>query len=142
MQEYFGLPVISLELVDPYFYHLDTALFVLSSDDRTIAYYPEAFSPGSREVLAPAVPGRGRRHPRGRARVRPELGLATATTSSSTRGAADLAAALARARLQPRPRRPVGVPQGRRRHQVLHPGDPLMTAPTHDRTHRPRTSAD
>ncbi|MFJ8599890.1 dimethylargininase [Streptomyces shenzhenensis] len=53
-QEFFGLPVISLTLVDPYFYHLDTALFVL--DDRTIAYYPEAFSPGSREVLARLYP--------------------------------------------------------------------------------------
>jgi len=50
VQEYFGVPVISLQLVDPYFYHLDTALFVL--DDDTIVYYPEAFSPGSREVLA------------------------------------------------------------------------------------------
>lgn len=37
-----GLPVVSLELVDPRFYHLDTALAVL--DDRTIAYYPPAFS--------------------------------------------------------------------------------------------------
>ena len=35
-----GLPVISLELVDPRFYHLDTALTVL--DDTTIAYYPPA----------------------------------------------------------------------------------------------------
>jgi N-dimethylarginine dimethylaminohydrolase len=46
--------VISLTLVDPYFYHLDTALFVL--DDENIAYYPEAFSPGSREVLARLYP--------------------------------------------------------------------------------------
>ncbi|SON61712.1 hypothetical protein MSIMFI_03229 [Mycobacterium simulans] len=36
------MPVISLELVDPRFYHLDTALAVL--DDHTIAYYPPAFS--------------------------------------------------------------------------------------------------
>ena len=36
------LPVVSLELVDPRFYHLDTALAVL--DDHTIAYYPPAFS--------------------------------------------------------------------------------------------------
>lgn len=54
VQEFFGVPVISLHLVDPYFYHLDTALFVL--DDDTIAYYPEAFSPGSREVLARLYP--------------------------------------------------------------------------------------
>lgn len=54
VQEFFGVPVISLQLVDPYFYHLDTALFVL--DDDTIAYYPEAFSPGSRGVLARLYP--------------------------------------------------------------------------------------
>ncbi|MFI2435260.1 dimethylargininase [Streptomyces sp. NPDC018693] len=53
-QEFFGHPVISLTLVDPYFYHLDTALFVL--DDDNIAYYPEAFSAGSREVLARLYP--------------------------------------------------------------------------------------
>jgi N-dimethylarginine dimethylaminohydrolase len=54
VQEFFGVPVISLQLVDPYFYHLDTALFVL--DDDTIVYYPDAFSPGSREVLARLYP--------------------------------------------------------------------------------------
>nr|WP_203609882.1 dimethylargininase [Streptomyces sp. SID8111] len=54
VQEHFGVPVISLTLVDPYFYHLDTALFVL--DDENVAYYPEAFSPGSREVLARLYP--------------------------------------------------------------------------------------
>ncbi|MFR9797836.1 dimethylargininase [Streptomyces sp. MS06] len=53
-QEFFGVPVIGLHLVDPRFYHLDTALFVL--DDDNIAYYPEAFSPGSREVLARLYP--------------------------------------------------------------------------------------
>jgi N-dimethylarginine dimethylaminohydrolase len=50
----FGLPVISLRLTDPRFYHLDTALAVLSGDD--IMYYPEAFSPGSRAVLAHLFP--------------------------------------------------------------------------------------
>ncbi|MFF7228809.1 dimethylargininase [Streptomyces sioyaensis] len=54
VQEYFGVPTISLQLVDPYFYHLDTALFVL--DEENIAYYPEAFSPGCREVLARLFP--------------------------------------------------------------------------------------
>jgi N-dimethylarginine dimethylaminohydrolase len=37
-----GLPVVSLQLVDSRFYHLDTALTVL--DDTTIAYYPPAFT--------------------------------------------------------------------------------------------------
>ncbi|MEU6575679.1 dimethylargininase [Streptomyces sp. NPDC046805] len=59
-QEFFGVPVISLTLVDPYFYHLDTALFVLDDGDDThggnIVYYPEAFSPGSRAVLERLYP--------------------------------------------------------------------------------------
>ncbi|MBV9024544.1 MAG: amidinotransferase [Streptomycetaceae bacterium] len=49
VQEFFGVPTIGLRLVDPHFYHLDTALFVLGGEN--IAYYPQAFSPGSREVL-------------------------------------------------------------------------------------------
>ncbi|MFJ3307688.1 dimethylargininase [Streptomyces sp. NPDC086549] len=57
VQEFFGVPVISLTLVDPYFYHLDTALFVLDDGpEGNIVYYPEAFSPGSREVLARLYP--------------------------------------------------------------------------------------
>jgi N-dimethylarginine dimethylaminohydrolase len=54
VQELFGVPVISLQLVDPRFYHLDTALAVL--DDRTVAYYPDAFSAGSRGVLQRLFP--------------------------------------------------------------------------------------
>ncbi len=49
-----GLEVVSLELVDPAYYHLDTALAVL--DDRTVAYYPEAFSPVAQAVLATLYP--------------------------------------------------------------------------------------
>ncbi|MBU8825517.1 dimethylargininase [Mycolicibacterium goodii] len=49
-----GLPVLSLELVDPRFYHLDTALAVL--DDTTVAYYPPAFSPDSRRRLEELFP--------------------------------------------------------------------------------------
>lgn len=45
----FDRPVVSLVLADPRFYHLDTALSVL--DDRTIAYYPGAFTPRSRHDL-------------------------------------------------------------------------------------------
>ncbi|MEU3840193.1 dimethylargininase [Streptomyces sp. NPDC028635] len=57
VQEFFGHPVISLTLVDPRFYHLDTALFVLDDGpEDNIAYYPEAFSPGSREVLQRLYP--------------------------------------------------------------------------------------
>jgi len=53
-QEVFGRPVISLHLVDPAYYHLDTALCVL--DAETIAYLPSAFSPGSQAVLRQLFP--------------------------------------------------------------------------------------
>ncbi|GAA11548.1 MULTISPECIES: hypothetical protein [Gordonia] len=43
-----AIGVRTLELVDPRFYHLDTALGVL--DDRTIAYHPAAFSARSRRL--------------------------------------------------------------------------------------------
>ncbi|SDX94713.1 N-Dimethylarginine dimethylaminohydrolase [Modestobacter sp. DSM 44400] len=53
-QEFFGRPVITLELADPRFYHLDTAVAVL--DDHTIAWYPGAFSPGSQGVVRTLFP--------------------------------------------------------------------------------------
>ncbi len=58
LQELVGRPVISLELVDDRYYHLDTALAVLSSDPASpqIAYYPPAFSAGSRAVLERLFP--------------------------------------------------------------------------------------
>jgi N-dimethylarginine dimethylaminohydrolase len=46
----FGLPVISLRLTDPRFYHLDTALVVLDAD--TAAYYPAAFDDAGRAALS------------------------------------------------------------------------------------------
>jgi N-dimethylarginine dimethylaminohydrolase len=46
----FGLPVLSLRLVDPRYYHLDTALCVLDPD--TAAYYPAAFDDAGRAALA------------------------------------------------------------------------------------------
>lgn len=56
-QEFFGRPVIGLDLVNPRFYHLDTALCVLDdTTDADVMYYPEAFSPGSRAVLERLFP--------------------------------------------------------------------------------------
>ena len=59
-QEVLGVPVVSLRLIDPRYYHLDTALFVLSEATDTvpvrIAYYPAAFSAGSQQVLAKLFP--------------------------------------------------------------------------------------
>ncbi|WP_225731782.1 MULTISPECIES: dimethylargininase [Nocardia] len=54
VERYFGIPVVSLELVDPRFYHLDTVLMVLGEDE--IAYYPAAFSADSQDVLAGLFP--------------------------------------------------------------------------------------
>lgn len=59
-QEIFGRPIISLQLVDPRFYHLDTAIAILSGSrgetPANIAYLPEAFSPGSQAVLRQLFP--------------------------------------------------------------------------------------
>jgi N-dimethylarginine dimethylaminohydrolase len=52
--EILRMPVVSLELVDPRFYHLDTALAVL--DDTTIAYYPPAFGAAAQGQLRALFP--------------------------------------------------------------------------------------
>jgi N-dimethylarginine dimethylaminohydrolase len=52
--EFTGLTVVGLTLVDPRFYHLDTALAVL--DERLVAYWPGAFDAGSRGVLEDLFP--------------------------------------------------------------------------------------
>lgn len=80
-QEYLGRPVISLSLVDPRFYHLDTALFSL--DGRNVAYYPGRSRPAARKSCAGCSPTRywrARPTPRCSASTR----SATARTSSST----------------------------------------------------------
>lgn len=57
VQEFFGRPVLGLDLVDPRYYHLDTALCVLDDGvDGEVMYYPEAFSAGSRAVLKRLFP--------------------------------------------------------------------------------------
>jgi N-dimethylarginine dimethylaminohydrolase len=66
VQELYGRPVISLELVDPFYYHLDTALAVLCDHPGSaapavpavprIAYFPDAFSAGSQQVLRRLFP--------------------------------------------------------------------------------------
>jgi arginine dihydrolase len=50
LEEAFGLPVITLRLVDPRYYHLDTALCVLGGG--AAAYYPAAFDDAGRAALA------------------------------------------------------------------------------------------
>jgi len=56
--EVFGREVVSLRLIDPRFYHLDTAISVLDpvGEDANIAYLPSAFDADSRAVLRARFP--------------------------------------------------------------------------------------
>ena len=58
--EIFGREVVTLKLVNPSFYHLDTAIAVLDTDSRdgqgNIAYLPKAFSPESRAIIETLYP--------------------------------------------------------------------------------------
>jgi len=49
-----GVDVVSLELVDPRFYHLDTCFCPL--DERTVIFAPQAFSPRSARTIRRLVP--------------------------------------------------------------------------------------
>ncbi|MCX6727417.1 MAG: arginine deiminase-related protein [Candidatus Saccharibacteria bacterium] len=52
--DFLGIKTISLQLIDPRFYHLDTALTIVSSD--TVALYPKAFSEESLKQVRAIVP--------------------------------------------------------------------------------------
>jgi N-dimethylarginine dimethylaminohydrolase len=52
--EYFGREVVSLKIVDPRFYHLDTSLAVLSDD--TVASYLPALDEASQKRLKATIP--------------------------------------------------------------------------------------
>lgn len=54
IEKIIGVPVRSLRLLDPAFYHLDTCLCVLS--DQTALVYPEAFSPEAYRQLQDFFP--------------------------------------------------------------------------------------
>ncbi len=60
VQELFDIPVISLQLVDLRFYHLDTALAVL--DDATVALLPGGLQPRQPRRAPAPLPGRDPRH--------------------------------------------------------------------------------
>lgn len=51
-----GMPVVSLELVDPYFYHLDTCFAPLGPG--RVMYYPPAFAGASRLLIEERFPER------------------------------------------------------------------------------------
>jgi N-dimethylarginine dimethylaminohydrolase len=52
--EILGVEAVSLELVDPRFYHLDTCFCPI--DERTALFAPDAFSPESATVIQHLVP--------------------------------------------------------------------------------------
>lgn len=54
LREYFGLEVVPLHIVDPFFYHLDTSVAVLSDD--AVAFYPGAIDEDSQKRLRAAIP--------------------------------------------------------------------------------------
>ncbi len=60
LRKLYGREVVTLELVDPSFYHLDTAIAVLDtvsdSGNGNIAYLPKAFSPASLEIIHELYP--------------------------------------------------------------------------------------
>ncbi len=116
--EFFDRSVVGLELVDPRFYHLDTALAVLS--DNEIMYHPEAFTTESRSWLEthfPDAPGRSR----GRRCVRTECDQRRAACPAAGVGWSAGRAACC-ARVHAHRRRSVRAPQRWGQRQVLHSG--------------------
>jgi N-dimethylarginine dimethylaminohydrolase len=54
LRRIYGREVVTLKLIDPSFYHLDTAIAVL--DDSNIAYLPKAFDEASLEIIRELYP--------------------------------------------------------------------------------------
>jgi N-dimethylarginine dimethylaminohydrolase len=54
LRRIYGREVVTLKLVDPSFYHLDTAIAVL--DDSNLAYLPKAFDEASGEIIRSLYP--------------------------------------------------------------------------------------
>jgi N-dimethylarginine dimethylaminohydrolase len=54
IRDYFGMEVVPLTIVDPFFYHLDTSVAVLSDD--TVAFYPPALDEASQQRLRATIP--------------------------------------------------------------------------------------
>lgn len=105
VEDTFGVDAVALELADPRFYHLDTALCPLPRGD--VIYLPEAFTPEGRDVI---------RH-RVRADRRIEITMADASRLAANAVCIDDAVVLVddcgadlRARLQARGYRVIGVP--------------------------------
>ena len=119
-----GMPVISLELVDPRFYHLDTALTVL--DDTTIAYYPPAFTAAARGRLRDLFPDAIEVASTDAYRPGSQRGVRRQARGIPGPGQRFRRAALSR-RLPPHRRRPFRAAQGWRLGEMLHAGGVFMT---------------
>jgi hypothetical protein len=122
-QEVFGRPVITLQLVDPAYYHLDTALCVL--DEHNVAYLPSAFSPARRRCCAGC--SRTRSSPRRRTPRCSGLNAVSDGAPWCCRCRPPPDRRAARARLPDHRGRRVRAAQGRRRTQVLHAGGAFVT---------------
>ncbi len=120
------MPVVSLELVDPRFYHLDTALAVLG-ERTTIAYYPPAFSDESRATSARAVPRPPSRWPAPTPTCSASTPCPTACNVILPVGATGFAEQLRQAGFEPIGDRSVRTAQGRRIRQMLHAGGTSVT---------------
>ena len=119
IEELFGLPVVSVRLVDPRFYHLDTALCVIDAD--TAAYYPGAFDDAGRAAIAAQFSDLIEATEQEAAMLRPQRGQRRA--SRRARGGGDgPGGGTGRAGLRAGTHRHVRVSQGGRWTQVLHAG--------------------
>lgn len=58
LEDFYRVTVQPLRLIDPRFYHLDTAFCPLSGGD--VIYFPAAFAPASQALIAEIVPGEQR----------------------------------------------------------------------------------
>ena len=128
----YGREVVTLNLVNPSFYHLDTAIAVLDSTpgQEHIAYLPSAFDEPSLDHAASAVSPTPIIVTEEDAAV---LGLNSFSDGYNVviaSRADGLRAPAARARLQPDRRRPLRAAARRRRREVLHPGAAPMTTDT------------
>ena len=118
--------MIGLDLVDPRYYHLDTALCVLDDTADEIMYYPPAFSPGSRAVLSRLFPD---------ALIAEEpdaaaLGLNAVSDGHHVllpQGAVGLFDPLRARGYEPIAHGPGRAAQGRRQREVLHAGTAFLT---------------
>jgi hypothetical protein len=113
--ELFGRPVIALELADPRFHHLDTALAVLDGDE--IVYYPPAFPGQSRSA---ARCSRKRSSPTSRTRKRSASTRSPRPARTAPRSRDRTHPPVARTRFRAHRCRPVGAVESRCQRQMLH----------------------